>query len=183
MARNVKGSLFIDPVRMLKSGKDIDWSEHLSPTDMTYLDEKINPDSWYPLDVFERMGLAAFKVIGKSDLEAVRHWGRFQMDDLIHAYKDVIEEGNPVESLMRFQVLRHSLFDFDAINVVSTRTNRARFEVYFDMTREGEEASVYQTMGFFERIVELSGGKKVRGSIISRSWEGDDSTVIELNWE
>ena len=34
MSKHVKGTLFLDYVRMIKKLKDIDWSKHLTPEDM-----------------------------------------------------------------------------------------------------------------------------------------------------
>ena len=56
--RRVKGTLFVDYVRMLRSRREMDWSKHLTAVDLGYLVQRIDPDGWYPMETFERMGLA-----------------------------------------------------------------------------------------------------------------------------
>jgi hypothetical protein len=41
---------------MLRSMKDVDWSPMLAPEDIAYLVAKVEPDAWYPMATFERMG-------------------------------------------------------------------------------------------------------------------------------
>lgn len=72
MGKNVKGILFIDYIRMIKSRKDIDWGKYLTPDDMSFLDQNIVDSEWYPLDTFERMGVGILKEIASGDMEAVR---------------------------------------------------------------------------------------------------------------
>ena len=37
--RQVRGVLFVDYVRMLRSQKKVDWAQHLAATDLAYLQE------------------------------------------------------------------------------------------------------------------------------------------------
>ena len=76
--RRVKGTLFVDYVRMLRSRKDVDWSRHLRPEDLAFLGERVRHDAWYPMDSFERMGLAILAEIS-SDMQIVQAWGRAQI--------------------------------------------------------------------------------------------------------
>ena len=57
MGKKVKGSLFVDYVRMIKGNKDIDWGKYLTAEDMAFLDEPVADSEWYPFETFERMGL------------------------------------------------------------------------------------------------------------------------------
>src|SRR6185436_14336279 len=54
--RQVRGVLLVDYVRMLRSQKSVDWSRHLEPQDLQYLETHIDPAGWYPMATFERMG-------------------------------------------------------------------------------------------------------------------------------
>jgi hypothetical protein len=46
LGKKVKGVLFADYVRMLKSRKGVDWSRYLKPEDMIFLDQKILESEW-----------------------------------------------------------------------------------------------------------------------------------------
>jgi hypothetical protein len=51
------------------------------------------------------------------------------------------------------------------------------------MSSLAEEAASFQTMGFFEGLVELAGGREVQASFPERSWAGDARTVLRLAWK
>jgi hypothetical protein len=180
--RKVKGALFVDYVKMLKSRKDFDWSRYLEPGDMALLEQTIDATEWYPFDTFERMGVAIINEIADGDVEAVRLWGKSSMNDLLRIHRDLVSGGDPAETLMRFQVLRKTFFDFSAIDLLAVSENGARFRIAFDMCAVAEEAATYQTLGFFETLLELSGVMEVRHTFESKKWEGDGATVLELEW-
>jgi hypothetical protein len=50
------------------------------------------------------------------------------------------------------------------------------------MSPIAEEAASTQTLGFFERLVELAGGGAISARFTSRSWANDPRTLIEINW-
>lgn len=183
MGWNVKGIVFLDYVRMIRSRKDVDWRKHLKAEDFPFLTAIIQPEQWYPMETFERMGLGIFTEIANGDVQSVYMWGRFAMDDLFRLHKTLIANGNPLESLMRFQVLRRSFFDFNSIEIKSLMGNRAIVEVNYNMDKTAEEASSYQTAGFLERLVELSGAKKTQFQFLKKTWAGDPVTAIQLDWE
>src|SRR5258706_13705655 len=70
-SRCVKGLLFADYVRMIRRRKDVDWSRHLLPSDLEVLGTFINPEAWYPMESFERMGNGILAEIGNGDVQAV----------------------------------------------------------------------------------------------------------------
>src|SRR5688572_2266538 len=151
MSRKVKGTLFVDYVRMVRARKDVDWSRHFPPEDLPYLRDRIVPDAWYPMETFERLGLAILAVFADGELELVRQFGRASVDWLIGAHPELIAPGDPRESLMRFHVLRRSFFDFPALDVMSLTDGAARIRIGYQMGDVAEEAAALQTMGFFER--------------------------------
>lgn len=180
--RNVRGALFADYVRMLRSQKDIDWSKHLAPEDVAYLQQKIEPAAWYPMATFERMGNAILKEVARDQLEAVRMWGRFSAEPLHRAHPQLVAPGDPVETLMRFRVLRSGFFDFDGLELPTLTHGHAEVIVRYHMGATAEEAASFQTMGFFERLLELAGARHVHARFLERSWKGDACTRIALDW-
>lgn len=179
----VKGVLFVDYVRMIKRKKDADWSAFLTPKDMGLLSQKIEPEEWYPFDTFERMGIAILHEIAAGDMQLVRTWGKLQVDPLVKIYDSLVEPGEPRESMMRYQVLRRSFFDFDSVEMKSLLGDFVRLEIDYFMSRTAEQAAAWQTLGFFERLIELSGAKNIKHKFIARAWEGDPTTILEIKWE
>jgi hypothetical protein len=181
--RSVKGVLFLDYVRMIRSHKGVDWSKHLSAADLQHLSARIDVRAWYPMAAFERMGNAILTEIAGGQVEAARMWGRLQVDSVRAQTPALVAEQDPVETLMRFRVLRATFFDFDALSVSSLTEGHARVRVRYHMGAMAEEAASYQTMGFFERLVELSGATSIRARFTARSWAGDPETIFELDWD
>jgi hypothetical protein len=183
MAGGVKGTLFVDYVRMLRAKKGVDWARYLAPQDMLYLEERIVPDEWYPMVTFERMGVAILEEVADKNLGLVEQWGRFSVDWLCQIHPNLIAPADPRESLMRFQVLRQSFFDYPALTIREIMDGEATIAITYGMGARAEEAASHQTLGFFARLLELAGATDVRARFTSRSWDGAPTTLLSLVWE
>jgi hypothetical protein len=181
--RNVKGILFADYVRMIRATKAVEWKKHLDPIDLGYIAGRIDPEGWYPMEVFERLGNAILREIAQGDVQAARMWGRISVDQLRTAKPTLLAERDPLETLMRFRVLRATFFDFQALTVQTAAPDHAGIVIHYHMGPTAEEAASYQTMGFFERLLMLAGGEGVDARFAKRSWAGDKHTLLELHWD
>jgi hypothetical protein len=180
--RQVRGVLFVDYVRMLRSQKAIDWSLHLPSDDLSYLHTHIDPAAWYPMTTFERMGNAILSTVTRGELFPVQLWGRYSAAQLRAAHPTLLEPNDPPETLARFRVMRQTFFDFDALDVPLLHDDEAHIVVRYYMDRPAEEAASYQTMGFFEGLLELAGAKNVSSRFQDKSWDGDDRTMLAIRW-
>lgn len=180
--RQVKGSLFVDYVRMLRGHKGVDWPQLLPPEDVAYLQARIDPGGWYPMDSFERLGNVILRIVARGDLQAVRMWGRFSTDALRFANPGLVAVGDPIETINRFRVLRATFFDFEALDVLMLHDDEAQIAVRYHMGDTAEEAAAMQTLGFFERLLEFAGVREVEARFVERSWAGDARTVLGLHW-
>jgi len=167
---------------MIRGTKNVDWSRYLEPSDIEIAAGQVDPAAWYPMETFERYGVAILAEVGKGQLMAVRMWGRFQLDAVLTMHPALVAPGSPRESLMRFQVLRRTLFDYDALDVVDLEDGAAGVVVAYGMSPVAEEAASHQTLGFFERLVETAGGQDVYARFRTRSWQGDRTTRLDLDW-
>jgi hypothetical protein len=168
---------------MMRGNKSVDWRLHVDPKDLVYLMQRIEPHEWYPMETFERFGDAILQEIARGDLFSVRLFGRISADPLAELYPNLIAPGDPIESLMRFRVLRATFFDFEALAIAEINDGLAQIEIAYHMGATAEEAASYQTWGFFERVIELAGGTSVQGRFLEKSWAGDDRTLLELTWK
>jgi len=182
MTTRVKGILFVDHVRMMRARKKTVWSECLLPEDLAYLSQQIDLDGWYPMDTYERMGLALLEEISANDLEHVRYWGRHTVEGLRDAYPDLFAETDIRETLMRYQTLRSSLFDYPAVEVRSIHDGQVRFVLNYGMSPRAEEAETHQFLGSLERTIEEAGARNVSVALSSRTWAGDPSTIVIARW-
>ncbi len=120
---------------MIRARKDVSWDTLLEPYDLAYLSQYIDCDGWYPMGSFERMGNAILGALAGGDVDAARMWGATSVDQLLEATSvGLVVEGDPVDTLMRFRVVRSTFFDFDALQV---RENPARRGTDPDRLRDG----------------------------------------------
>jgi hypothetical protein len=181
--RRVKGVLFADYVRMMRGNKHVDWASLLPPEDFAFLKTRIEPDGWYPMESFERMGDVILAMVACGNLDAVRMWGRFSVDQLVAAQPNLLAPGDPVETMHRFHVLRGTYFDFEALDVLEVTDREAKVVIRYHMGPSAEEAAAYQTMGFFERLLEVGGAESISARFVEKSWAGDPRTLLDLSWE
>ena len=183
MSRNVKGTLFVDYVRMLRAFKEMNWKGVLQPEDLPYLKDPVVPDSWYPMATFERFGVAILRNIASNDLELVRRFGRASVAWLQGAYPELMAPYDPRETLMRFHVLRRSFFDYAPVEVSGIHDGEAVIEIAYQMGPVAEEAASFQTLGFFEQLIEDAGATDVASHFTTRGWAGDPVTTLVITWK
>ena len=180
--RQVRGVLFVDYVRMLRSQKGVDWTKHLAAEDLPFLQMQIDPAEWYPMPTFERMGNAILATVTRGELFPVQLWGRYSAAQLRTAHPTLLAPNDPPETLSRFRVLRQTFFDFSALEVPLLHDDEAHVVVRYHMGMPAEEAAAYQTMGFFEGLLELAGARDVCAEFQTRCWDGDDRTLLVIRW-
>lgn len=183
MSRRVRGILFADYVRMVRGLKSVQWSKYLTADDLDIVGARIDLDAWYPMEAFERCGVGILTEVADGQLDAVRMWGRFQVATVRKRYPDVLAEGNPCETVQRFQVLRRTFFDYDALQVSEINDCGALLAIAFGMGHVAEEAASVQTMGFFEGLLEQAGATSVYGRFLAESWKGAPVTRMAIDWE
>ena len=116
-------------------------------------------------------------------MELIRKWGRQTIDELVLARPELFAGADAREAFMRFQVLRQSLFDFPAARITAIHDGEARLEISYGMSPKAEEAATYLSLGFLERLLEVSGAVNPEVTLRTRSWEGDETTVILVRWQ
>lgn len=168
---------------MIRSNKQHDWRARLEAEDLPHLDARVDPAGWYPMATFERFGNAILHYIALDDLQAVRMWGRFSVDELRAAHPALVVPGDPIETLQRFRVLRATFFDFPALDITMLVDDQAEVVISYHMGARAEEAASFQTLGFFERQLELAGATNVNAQLEERSWAGDARTLLQLHWD
>lgn len=183
VARRVRGVLFADYVRMVRGHQSAPWANYLLPEDMTYLSTRIEPNEWYPMATFERLGVGILHEIAASNLEAVRMWGRMSVDQLCQVSPNLVAVGDPVDTMMRFRVQRATYFDFEALEIPTLVDDHAQVVIHYYMGDIAEEAASNQTVGFFERLLEKAGASQIQARLSECSWHRDNRTLLELAWQ
>jgi hypothetical protein len=132
---------------------------------------------------FERLGIAILDHLEGATLDAVRFWGHFSAQSFDGSTSDLVVPGNAIESLMRLRVMRSTLFNFPAFDIPMLTHGHARVTMAYQMSPRAEEAACYQTLGFCEGVVSMTGAANVRAEFEQRSWAGDRATLFDLVWE
>ena len=167
MSRNVRGVLFIDYVKMLRRQKAVVRAQRfLEPEDERYLTEHLELDGWYPMETFERLGLAILAEVVGAEVDAIRLWGRQQLAALLTFFPDLSAACDPRDAVMRFQAFMRSLFSFPCVNLESVDDESAIVTIDFGMSPQAEAAASWQAVGFFEELVTSSGGRGVRSELV-----------------
>ncbi len=180
--KHVRGTLFLDYVRLIRSRKDVNWGAFLEPEDFVYLAQRIDDRAWYPTATFGRYGLAILYVVAQGSLDMVRVWGQMQVDAMLRIHPEILEADNPRESLMRVVVFRKGYFDFDVLTTRELLDDAASFELEYEMNDLAEVAACTQTLGALEELVRRAGGQQIQARFTERRWERDARTVLELSW-
>ena len=181
--RHVRGVLFVDYVRMLRRMKHIEWARTLPADDITYLSTQIDPTAWYPMETFERFGNEILHNVAQGQLSVVQLWGKYSAGQLRTAHPLLLAPADPVETMNRFHVMRQTFFDFEALHIPQLHDGEAQIAIHYYMGMPAEEAASYQTVGFFEGLLELAGAKQITSQFLERSWFGGPYTLVELHWD
>lgn len=204
--RMVRGSLFLDYVRIVKRARALH-SARLWPEDRECLAQPVVPDQWYPMATFERLGLVIIDsfmgVIWTDDdardepadaagrragmltvnSEPIRMFGRHQIPAIAAQFPELVVPKSPRETLMRFRVLLSSFFDFPALDMLSINDTSAEITIDFGMSPPAERAAAFQTLGFFEALLAMAGAPHHHCELVQRSWEVPGRpTRLRLAW-
>lgn len=110
-------------------------------------------------------------------------WGRMSVDQVRGVSPNLVAEGDPVETMMRFRVQRATYFDFEALEIPTLVDGHAHVVIHYFMGAVAEEAASHQTMGFFERLLEVAGATSIHAVLREKSWRRDERTLLELDWK
>ena len=167
---------------MIRAQKHVSWRVILDPEDHRWLDETIEPERWYPMAAFERLGNAILQHNAGGSMDAVRMWGRFSAEPLRESNPTLVAPNDPIETLTRFRILRSTYFDFDALAIPLLIEDQAQVEICYGMGNPAEEAASHQTLGFFEGLLDAAGATDVQAKFVAMAWTGDPHTLLDLTW-
>ena len=173
--------LFADYVRIIRRQVP-GWRELVEPEDRALLEARVELEGWYPMNAFERLGLTVLRQVVGGETDAIRLWGRSQVQTALLALPELASPDDPRDSVMRFQNYLGSLFDFPVVSVLSVDDEATLLQVDYGMNPTSEECATWQTIGFFEELLTASGAHHVVSTLQSRQWVGEPRTLLALGW-
>ncbi|MFH1239447.1 MAG: V4R domain-containing protein, partial [bacterium] len=154
----------------------------LNPEDKAVVARKIVPLTWLPAPIFNRLLEAVDIVLGKGNYYLCCELGRYQAEKGINSfYKMFIKAGNPAFVLKRAPSFWRSLHDEGELEVEITgaKSARARLLKYPDAGK----AFCNSLVGYFERVLEMSGAKGVEIFEAKCQSKGDEYCEFFGNWD
>jgi hypothetical protein len=180
----VKGTMFVDQVKMIRANKGLDWNQYFGPEDWEIINKRILPSEWYPLDIYIKCALAVFKVVAQENLDLVRFRGKLRGKELFESvYKSLVTPNDPSFSLSRFVTVYSQLFNFSSLKLEHAGTNHEKLYHDSKSTVSANRPYCYQLMGHLEVLIEMAGGKNVKITIPAKQWEGAPVTILDITWE
>ncbi len=116
---------------MLRANKGFDYSGYLDASDVHHLNSRIDEHGWYPMESFERLGLAILGEIIRGDLEMTKVWGHTTVELLSARYPELVEHSDPTETIRRFKVLQNSFFNFYPLQIREQLETEVRVQIAF----------------------------------------------------
>ena len=182
--RKVKGTMLVDMVRMIRATKDREWDEYLTPEDWKIVMETILPSSWYPLELYQKLGVAVFRVLAGGDTEITRLRGKTRGKELFEdVYRNIVSKKDPMAALSKFVNIYGNLFNFSSLKFEQAGGKHALVKHDYDPDDPGNVPYCYLLMGHLEVLVEMTGGENVTIELTSKQWEGDPITTFDIKWE
>lgn len=181
--RSVKGSLLIDFVKMIRGNPDLPWSEHMLPEDMDLVNQMILPASWYPMESFQRIGIAIFKLVAKEDYGLLRFYGRSMADKFNEELPGLVCEGRPADTLNKQGLIQQRLYSFDVAQTEDVGPCHMIVHIYTTPEEVAAKQMIEINSGLVERLLELSGATNIRVKLVEAVWEGAEKSSLEVKWE
>ena len=186
----IKGALLLEYARLIRDNKDRNWKKYLTEEDLKTINDRILPNSWYPLEIYERAGNAIFNEIGQGKFANAWIWGKFVIEDLGNRfYHNLVRFQDPAGAVGKCRTFLSQWFQFDtpdfqAIEVLNISSTKIKVTVRYEHQFPFFEAYVHQLGGTLERIVELNGGKETKVTIIEHDWKANNPyAVLQVTWQ
>jgi hypothetical protein len=164
--RKAKGAMLVALAMIIKSMKEIDW---VSQTDLTQNDldliqkQGILSSNYYDAALWERMGMAVFKVVGKSQPENASQFGYgILAETILRVYKGPLQISDPAELLAKIASLYGSAWYTFGTAEFETKDNGGIFRIKHPNGIPMPECFVPMSRGFLKRLAEASEGKNVK---------------------
>ena len=185
MEEKVKGVMLLPYQELIKANPSLDWDKFLKKEDWDIIRSRIL-NLWYPFATFERCGLAAFDLIAKRNFKAVRIWAKKSATQIFNIYKMIVEAGNSISGISNLLTIRSVLFNFNLFETEVEKITAQHIKISSVAKvkiEEGIEAFTWQLMGWFDYIIEQTGGKNPKIEILAKQWEGAPKTILDITWQ
>ena len=183
--RQVKGIWFLDLAKVVRKMRDLPWERYLTGEDMEMINANILPAQWYPLELYDHLGSAAFDLVGEGKTENAQVFGRFMVDRILEdeAMKRLLLVGDPLEGIKRFNMFRTKVMNFGEQSTKQVGDKKVLLEIFWPPDQHGILAFVHDIAGRLGRLIELNGGKNVKITFSDQDLDNNNSLQYTIEWE
>ena len=176
----VKGSVFINLVKAIKSNKSGVYDKYLTIQDREVLNQKILPSFWYPYETYKHCITAIFEVIAKKNPNVAKEWGRSESRSLMTTVYSAFISNDPIDFINAYEMIHKNFYDFGKIEVIEEGKN----QVIFKLTDLDVQCVpiFYMIEGWLDCGLELCGAQEIKSEFLAKSWEGYPETTIRFTW-
>jgi serine/threonine protein kinase len=153
----------------------------LSEAERRVLEGVILPVSWIAMPVYESLLRSAERVIGSgSGSVAMEIGGALAARDLPSTHRLFMSDATPALALDRLPQLWRS---YHSDGQVIVHASAASIRVEIESTEAESHVHAMAFAGFLRRLLELSGGREVRVTLVSSRARGDAKTVLAVRYK
>ena len=179
--RQAKGVNLIGVVKLLRGArKKKPVVRRLSPAAQLALDSFILPTSWYAFEVFEELLLATHEEVYGGTDETARELGRAYSRMMFQgAHKAYVHPGEPGRSLVGFERVWSSIFNFAGLTV---KTGPGQALVQFSGYPATSRTHGQILVGVTEELLRLAGAGDIKVEVLAAPWLGTGEMRFDMRW-
>jgi hypothetical protein len=180
--KKIKGTMLIDAVKTIKRNTDVPWNDYLSDEARELLEQTVLSSQWYPLRPSLECIWAIYEKLGNKDPESAKQWGVANIQTLFGSvYKNMALENDPEKALQKLLLLAEKSFSRGFSFQVQKRSEKL-YTLHINDDDPKSEVIVYLIMGWIDAVLRQAGVESVTTKLLSRHWQGSETTKIEISW-
>jgi len=163
--KKVKGAITISLALIINARKDIDWQKEAGLTDqeLRLIKKGILASAWYDQELWEKMTLGVWKLVGKGTPEGAYQFGYgLVAKTLLNIYHGALAKDDPAAILARLASLYNRTFFTSGTAEFEPTKEGGIFRISHPEGIPGQECYVAFIRGFLAKIVQENKGEKVR---------------------
>lgn len=183
---NVKGSVLASRLAFVREQRSdavlARVFERLAPEDKAVLQGMLLPFAWYPFETNERLDRAIRDELGLGEEIFLRLGAKSAEDNLTSAsQRHYMDERNPQGLLKNTSAIYKVYYDTGHRNYEKLANNAAVLRTH--ESQSFSAADCLTVVGWYERAIQMCGGKNVRVVESKCRARGDDVCEYSCSWE
>ena len=140
-----------------------------------------NPMDWKPWKAFISFITAIEKLFGKGDYQTSYEIGKFSAEkEFSGIYKAFLEKDDPEMVIRRSNIAWRTVVDTGEL--YSNKLTKQSARLTLSKFNEHDKHHCHFLIGYFQRVLELTGAENVSVKECNCAFEGDENCIFEITW-